>query len=259
MFHPSVDLLTGVAAGNTAAAGRAVSQDLARIALDINNGGTAGADGARGARSSGVGESNGAKIGKGDERAALLKVLDDPLGVGLAKSRWSVGEGVGNRLSGGEVLKSGNAGGLGRGIDGHADLVADLEGEAGEAVGVVGNPLVPSIEAAITIEGDTSLEDCGLASVTINSYPCRGRRVGTTRNTRNCNCAGNLGESLANLDSASPVGGVLGVLGVPLVGKRVGTVAAAKLGETFEGAAAARPAAARRMVEYFMMAVMREL
>lgn len=229
-FYPLVDLLTGVAAGDTAAAGGAVGQDLARRALDINDGGSAGGDGARGARSSGIAESDLAKVGKGNEVAALLKVLNDPLGVGLAKGRGSVGEGVGNRLSGGEVLKSGNAGGLGRGVDGHADHVADLEREAGEAVGVVGNPLIPSIEAAVAIEGDSSLQNGGLAGIAVNSHPSRGRSVGTARSTGDCDCAGDLGETLADLDSASPVGGVLGVLGVPLVGKRVGAVAAAKLG-----------------------------
>lgn len=133
-------------------------------------------------------------------------------------------------LSGGQVLKSGNTGGLGRGIDSHADLVANLEGEAGEAVGVVGNPLVPSVEAAITVEGDTSLENGTLACVSVNSYPRRGSSVGAARSTGDCDRAGDLCEALADLDGAGPVRGVLGVLCVPLVGKRVGAVAAAILG-----------------------------
>lgn len=57
-------------------------QDLAAL-LNVDDGGTGRADGAAAADGRGAREGHGAEVSKGHEAAALLKVLDDPLGVEL--------------------------------------------------------------------------------------------------------------------------------------------------------------------------------
>lgn len=76
-----------------------------------------------------------------------LEVLNNPLSVGLAKLavRTLVGEGVGHGFSRGEVLNRGGTARGGSGRNSHFDLVSSCETDAGEVVGVVGVPFIPSI------------------------------------------------------------------------------------------------------------------
>ena len=89
------------------------------------------------------GEGDGAPVGEGNERVALLVILNDPLSVLFAKSRGG-GKRLGNGNTGGHVLDDCRARLGGLGSDGELDLVTSLDGDAGEVVGVVGVPLVPS-------------------------------------------------------------------------------------------------------------------
>ena len=73
---------------------------------------------------------------------AVVKVLDDPLSVLLAKSSGR-GEGLGDGLASRKVLNDGCSGLGGGSSDGELDLVAGLDGDAGEIVGVVGVPFIP--------------------------------------------------------------------------------------------------------------------
>lgn len=92
-----------------------------------------------------AGEGDGAKVGEGDERAAGLEVLDDPLRVVLAERRLArerVRHGLALRL----VRDRRRAAGLRGRCDGHGDGVARGEGDTGEVVRVVGVPLVPGCQ-----------------------------------------------------------------------------------------------------------------
>ena len=170
--------------------------------LDVDEGGARGADGAaRGARGR-AGELDGAEVGEGHEGAALLEVLDDPLGVVLAE-RGLAGERVRDGLARAHVRDLRRAAGLGRRGDGDGDGVAGGEGDAREVVGVVGVPLVPGCAAmtlarsrsrepwVLTIVGharardgevDTGLENRSVAGITVNTDPRRGGvATGTAR------------------------------------------------------------------------------
>lgn len=148
------------------------------------------------ARSRGTGEGHGAKVGKGDERAARLKVLDDPLGIQLLQRLALAGEGVGDRGALGVVLDDGCAAGRGSGRDGDGDAVASRNRDAREVVSadkvsyfcrcrwscpwihlrVVWVPLVPGVEAngrALDVEVDTRLEDRVAGGVAIDADPGR--------------------------------------------------------------------------------------
>lgn len=198
--------------GSTGAAG---AEDLLSVGVtEVNDVTTLWCDGSRRTLSRSVGESDGTEVGKGNQAATLLKVLDNPLGIGLAKSARRAGEAVVNPLARGQVLKSGNTSGLARRSNGDLDLVTDAQVKAAEGVRVVGNPLKPSIEAAIAVEGETSLKDSGLACIAVNANPGRGSSITSTSGTGNGDGSGNTLKTGSDLDSSRPVGGVLDLGGV---------------------------------------------
>lgn len=106
-----------------------------------------------------IGEGDSSKVGERNESAVLLKVLDDPLGVGLAQSACSATrEGVRHRLAGSEVVDRGGAGGGRCGVHGYFDHVSGGDGDALEIVGILRVPLVPGGErghAILDAEVDT--------------------------------------------------------------------------------------------------------
>ena len=132
----------GVGDGDRAAAGRDRSEDLV-VLLDVNERRAGRADGraADGARRR-AGEGDGAEVGEGNEGAALLEVLDDPLRVVLAE-RGLAGEGVRDGLPGRLVGDRRRAARLGSRGDRDGHSVAGGEADTGEVVGVVRVPLVP--------------------------------------------------------------------------------------------------------------------
>lgn len=118
-------------------------KDLAAL-LNVDEAGTASAGGATRDKASGrASEGDSAEVGEGHKASARLVVLNDPLSVLLAQSRRG-GDSLRNRLAGGVVLDHSRAGGLGSGGDSDGDRVAGREGDAGEVIGVIGEPLVPS-------------------------------------------------------------------------------------------------------------------
>jgi hypothetical protein len=88
-------------------------------------------------------ERDSAEVRHRHQRRALLEVLDDPLRVLLAQ-RGSGRDRLGHALARRVVLDHGRARLGRRRSDGDGDRVAGGEGDAGEVVGVVGVPLVPS-------------------------------------------------------------------------------------------------------------------
>lgn len=124
-----------MANGNAVRARRNGGENLARRRLDVDDGGARRTLGRTAGRSSdGVVESDGAKVGEGDERATRLVVLDDPLGVLFAKSGGG-SEGFGDSLAGGQVLDDGSARLGSGGGNGDLDGIASLDGKVGEIVG----------------------------------------------------------------------------------------------------------------------------
>lgn len=212
--------LTSVGAGEVVARGGAVGQDVAVRVLDVNDGTAVRGNGASGARGGGIGEGDRAEVGEGNEAGTRLKVLDDPLRVGLAEGGGRAAEGVGDLLAGGQVLEGGNARGLGGGVHLHVDRVTLADGEVGERVRVVGDPLVPGVVGAVTVEGDTGLQDGGAASVAVDADPGGSSGGAATGGPGGDDGALDLVEALADLDGAGPVGGVLRVGVVPHVGGR---------------------------------------
>lgn len=205
--------LADVLDGDGAAADGSRGLDgAAAVGGDINDISSGRGGGAAGAGGGGAGEDDGAEVSEGDLAAVLLEGLDDPLGVGLAEGGGGAGEGVGDCLAGGEVLKSGNTLGLGGGVDGHLDLVADGDGEAGEAVGVVGDPLVPGVKGAVGVEGDTGLENGSLASVTVDTDPGGGGGAAGAADLGDGDGTGDVVVSGSDLDGTGPVAGVVDVL-----------------------------------------------
>lgn len=137
--------------GDAAAAGGGRGQDPP-VLLDVDEGRASGGHrAARGARRR-ARELHGAEVGEGHERVALLKVLDDPLGVLLAELR-ARGERLAHGLAARHVLDHSGAGRRrGRG-DGELDLVAGADGDAREVGGEVGEVLVPGCrEGAVSIK-----------------------------------------------------------------------------------------------------------
>lgn len=104
-----------VAAGDGAGARGAAGGEDGAALLDVEDAGAGDADGGAALDGGGGGEGDGVEVGEGDERAARLVVLDDPLGVVLAQLVLLVAEGVGDALARGQVLERGSAGGLGGG------------------------------------------------------------------------------------------------------------------------------------------------
>lgn len=167
--------LLDVGASDALSAGRARGKDLAALA-QVDDGGAGDAL----AVDSGILKGDGAKVGKGDEAAALLKILDDPLGIGLAKGGRGGCEAVRDGLASGLVLDHGGASLLARGGHGDGDLVAGLHGDAGEIVGDLGVPLIPGVvgdRATLDVKVNARLQDGRRARVSVNTDPC-GCRVG---------------------------------------------------------------------------------
>jgi hypothetical protein len=128
------------------ARGRDTRECLA-VLLDVDDVRAAGAGRARGSLRGRAGEGDGAKVGEGHERGALLEVLDDPLSVLLAERRRGrdlLRDGLALRVVG----DHGRAGRGARRGDGERDGVAGAEADTGEVVGVVGVPLVPGWKCA---------------------------------------------------------------------------------------------------------------
>lgn len=177
--------LTNVVDNNVVAVQARLSLDAAAAAgsRHIDQLRTAGTDLAVVGVRDRIGESDAAEVDEGDEGGALLEVLDDPLGVGLAEVALGtlVGERVGHGLTGGEVLDvslgeyeymhntdgserislTDTAGGA---VCGHGDedVVACGEANAAEVVGVVGVPLVPSTVPASACMIDSGTKDNSL-------------------------------------------------------------------------------------------------
>lgn len=166
-------LVANEVAVNIIALKTTVGLDGARVGSDVDNIATGGSEAAAGSRGGVVGEGDGAKVGQ-----AASKVLDNPDGISLAECRWRVGELVNDLGTSVQVDEGSNARCLGRGVDLHADLVTNAEGEVGEEDNVVRNPLVPGIEGAVGVKVNTGLPESLLASIAINAYP-RGA-AGTT-------------------------------------------------------------------------------
>lgn len=99
--------LTGVAAGNRLTRGGAGGENLTRLA-DVEDASVGRArSAARGQSSIGVSELDLVEVGEGNQRETLLEVLNNPLGIGLAKVTLSRSESVRNALAGGRVLDDG--------------------------------------------------------------------------------------------------------------------------------------------------------
>lgn len=85
MKRPHIQCLT-VGAGDGGAAGSAARLDISQQPrAHINDSGAGSVDGVAVLGGLGGGELDGAVVGEADERAALLEVLDNPLGVVLAQ------------------------------------------------------------------------------------------------------------------------------------------------------------------------------
>jgi hypothetical protein len=111
------------------------SEDFAAL-LDVQNFSTANTDGAAAGGDGSPGEFNGAEVGKGHQRTARLKVLNDPLGVGLAQGIGLARESVRYSLAGRDVLDGGRAGSGAGGRDGHFNGVASGNGNPAEVIGI---------------------------------------------------------------------------------------------------------------------------
>lgn len=135
-----------VGASDGAGASRATGENLGTL-LDIYDG--SATNGNLGSPRDGVSirEFDLAEISELDLGAARLEVLDNPFCIFLTK--LSLGafprERVGDAFAGGHVLKGGSSSGLAGGLDSSLDGVASRDGDAGEIVGVVRVPLIPSV------------------------------------------------------------------------------------------------------------------
>lgn len=218
------------------------------VLLDVHDGGVRGTDSRAAAGGLSIGEGNGAEVSESNKGVTRLEVLNNPLGVGLAKVTLDVAaEGVADGLTSGQVLNGGATAALAGGLDSDLDLVTLGDGEAVKVVGVVGVPLIPGLVGSLAIlvaEVDTSLENSGLASVTVDTNPSGGTvllglslvlpvAVATTvatgaarasRDTGDSELASDLGVVIADQNGTSPVGAVLLVRGaVQLEDLLVGT------------------------------------
>lgn len=204
-----------VVAGNVITVSAASAQDLTSVLVpEVNDGSTVGGNSARVTTGRSISESDRAIVGKGDQRATRLEVLNDPLSISLAQGARRAVELVLDLLSSSQVFEDSNTAGAAGRINRDLDLVADAEVKALEGVGVVGDPFEPGVERAIAEEGDTSLENGALAVVAVNADPGGGGGVGTTGGTGDGDGALDVVEAVAVLDGAGPVGGVSGLGGV---------------------------------------------
>ena len=171
--HALARLLVRAGKGG-AAVGRA-GRDDGVVLLNVEDAGAANGDGLAGARGrDGVGELDLAKVDEGDERLAVLEVLDDPLGVRLAQRGRLAGEGLRDRLARRLVLDDGGAvGGRGRRHD-HGDGVAGVDGDVGKRARRGRPPLVHGAvlcHAVLDGEEDARLQDGALAGVAVDADP----------------------------------------------------------------------------------------
>lgn len=216
-----VSLNLNVLDGNSAAGSRDRGENA--VLLNINYGGTAGVNSGSALGGLGTGESDSTKVSEGNQAAALLKVLNDPFSVVLAKLVGLAREFVGNSSTLGDIFNNSRTGRGAASSHGDFDNIPSRDGDASEIVGVVGIPLVPSIVAdgaALNTKVDTSLENRAVASVTVKADPGRGAVLGSA-----AAAAGNFGRGNSELsgdgtvagsdkNSASPVRAVLDLLGV---------------------------------------------
>lgn len=87
-------------------------------------------------------ECDSAEIGERNQRASGREVLDDPLGIGLAKRVRFARECVGDGLSSRHVLDNCSTSLGRRSGDGHGDGVTSADGDACESIGIVRVPLI---------------------------------------------------------------------------------------------------------------------
>lgn len=150
--------LTSVLNSHAVAGVRGRSQNPA-VLLDINDLSTGRTNSLAILDGLSIGESDSAKVGERNKSTVLLKVLDDPLRVGLAQSARSTAiEGVGHRLASREVLNRGGASGSGGGVHRDIDHISSRDGHSVEGVGILRVPLVPGGErrnAVLNTEVDT--------------------------------------------------------------------------------------------------------
>lgn len=132
-----IDMPLLISASNLGGGGGAAGQDLV-VLLNVDDSGIGGGSGNATNDSGRVGEGDGTEVGKGDQLAggiALLKVLDDPLGVILAeRAIGHAGEGLLHGGTGSQVLNGRSAASLACCNDGHLDRVTSGDGDAREVV-----------------------------------------------------------------------------------------------------------------------------
>lgn len=219
------DLLVGN--NNLVARSAGSGDNIAALINQVNNISTRGVDRTGTAGGTGISESDSVK---GRERSKRLgsavddgEVLNDPLGVGLAERALNLagGESVGDGLAVGLVGDGGDTAGCAGGLNAHLDGVTGRDVDAGEVVGVVGNPLVPCVVgdgAALDTEIETGLQESALAGVSVNADPGTGAVLGAVITTAgdgrggSNNASGDLGESGVDQDSTGPVGALVVVL-----------------------------------------------
>lgn len=119
-MHTRLRIATSDAGGARRAARR---QDVA-VLSDIEDRGTADADGTAARRRRGTREGDTVEVGEGHKPAAGREVLDNPLGVGLAEAGALAAEGVRDGLPRGLVLDDRRAACLAASRHGHLDRVA---------------------------------------------------------------------------------------------------------------------------------------
>jgi len=180
--------------------------------LNVNDGGTGGANSRRPLESGSSSESDRPEVGKLDKRATLLIILNNPLSIRLTEASLGtlVAESVRDSLSSGDILNSGSPSSqAGRG-DSDLDRVAGFEGDAGEIVRVVGIPFVPGIisnGASRLRPVNAGLQDGSVAGITVDADPSCARAGGSGSWHRK-----SPGDALvagANEDGACPIGAVL--------------------------------------------------
>jgi hypothetical protein len=170
---------------------------------------------------------------KGDGRAAvtaaLLEVLDDELGAGLAEGAGSLaGELLGDSLAGRQVLEGGRSAGLGGRLNGHGDRVTLGDVDAGKVLcrisishlfiliksrlrtksltSIQGVPLIPGIIGSVTVPVEASLENGSVAGSTVNTNPSRASSAGATAAKWDVGSGRGGSEAGALEDSTTPVG-----------------------------------------------------
>lgn len=205
-----------VSNNNLVTRGAGSGDDVAAGIDQVNQISTRGVDVTRTAGGTGISEGDSVKGRERSERLGSAandgEVLDDPLSVGLAESALNLagGERVRNGLTVGLIGDGGDTAGGAGGLDTHLDSVAGRDVDAGEVVGVIGNPLVPGVVgdgATLDTEVETGLQESALAGVTVDTDPGTGAVLGAVVTTAgdgrsgSNDASGDLGESVADQDS----------------------------------------------------------